>query len=70
VLTEKILDCSWERFEEIILEKIGSDFTWRIRPRDTEENRQAVMESILSIMTESNGTFPAKGNAFIEPYEG
>jgi hypothetical protein len=51
----------------MILEKIGSGFTWKIRPRDTEENRKAVMESILSIMIESNGTFPEKGNAFIEP---
>jgi hypothetical protein len=66
-MIEKILDCSWERFEEMIREKFGSGFTWKIRPRDTEENRKAVMESILSIMIESNGTFPEKGNAFIEP---
>jgi hypothetical protein len=43
---EKILDYSWEQFEEIIRKAIGSDFTWKIRPRDTEANRQAVMESI------------------------
>ena len=41
MLKKNILDCSWEEFEELIKEAIGSDFIWKIRPRDTEANRQA-----------------------------
>lgn len=43
----KILDRPWDQFEEIIREAIGSDSIWKVRPRDTEANRQAVMESIV-----------------------
>ncbi len=56
---EKILDCPWEQFEEIIREAIGSGFIWKIRPGDTGANRQAVMESIERMMGEHNGSFPA-----------
>ncbi len=45
----KIFDCSWEEFEEMIRKAVSSDFTWKIRPRDTEANRQAVMESVDNI---------------------
>lgn len=64
---EKILDYSWEQFEEIIRKTIGSDFIWKIRPRDTEANRQAVMESIERTLAEHNGSFPDEGDTFIEP---
>jgi len=64
---KKILDCSWEEFEEIIKKAIGSDFIWKIRPGDTEANRQAVMESIERMMGEHNGSFPEEGDMFIEP---
>ena len=67
MLKENILDCSWEEFEELIKEAIGSDFIWKIRPRDTEANRQAVIESIESMLGEHNGSFPDEGNMFIEP---
>ncbi len=56
---EKILDCPWEEFEEKIKKAIGSDFIWKIRPGDTEANRQAVMESIERMLGEHNGSFPA-----------
>jgi hypothetical protein len=62
----KIIDCPWEQFEEIIREAIGSDFIWKVRPRDTEANRQAVMESIERMLREKNGSFPEKGDMFIE----
>ena len=55
MLKENILDCSWEQFEELIKEAIGSDFIWKIRPRDTEANRQAAMESIERMLGEHNG---------------
>ena len=64
---EKILDYSWEQFEEIIRKTIGSDFIWKIRPRDTEANRQARLESSERTLAEHNGSFPGKGNMFIEP---
>lgn len=64
---EKMLNCSWEQFEEIIREAIGSDFVWKIRPGDTGANRQAVMESIVRMLREHNGSFPEEGDMFIEP---
>jgi len=67
---EKILDCPWEEFEEIIREAIGSDFIWKIRPGDTAANRQAVMESIERTLREQNGSFPEEGDMFIEPKKG
>jgi len=67
MLKEKILDCPWEQFEEIIREAIASDFIWKIRPGDTDANRQAVMESIERMLREHNGSFPEKGDMFIEP---
>jgi hypothetical protein len=66
---EKILDYSWEQFEEIIRKAIGFDFTWKIRPQDTEANRQAVMESIERMLEEHSGSFPDEGDTFIEPEE-
>ncbi len=62
-----MLDCSWKEFEELIKEAIGSDFLWKIRPRDTQVNRQAVMESIERMVGKNNGSFPDGGNIFIEP---
>ena len=67
MLKENILDCSWDQFEELIKEAIGSNFIWKIRPRDTEANRQAVVESIERMLGEDNGSFPDEGNIFIEP---
>ncbi len=64
---EKILDYSWEQFEEIIRKAIGTKFIWKIRPRDTEANRQAVMDSIERTLGDHNGSFPGEGNMFIEP---
>ena len=67
MLEEKILDCPWEQFEEIIRKAIDSDFIWKIRPRHTEANRQAIMESIERMLREHDGSFPEEGDMFIEP---
>ncbi len=67
MLTEKIRGCTWEQFEEIIRKAIDSDFVWKIRPGDTEANRQAVMESIERMLREHNGSFPEECDMFIEP---
>ena len=63
---KKTLSGDWEEFESWIREQVGGDFIWKIRPLDIKANRQAVMESILSTIKENNGTFPPKGNVFIE----
>ncbi len=67
---ENIIDCSWEQFEEIIRKAIGSSFIWKIRPRDTEANRQAVIESIERALGEHGDSFPDAGNIFIEAEKG
>ena len=67
ILTEKIRDCTWEQFEEIIRKAISSDFVWKIRPGDTETNRQAVMAPVERMLREHNGSFPEQGDMFIEP---
>ncbi|MBW1679743.1 MAG: hypothetical protein JRJ08_06335 [Deltaproteobacteria bacterium] len=64
---EKIRDCTWEQFEEIIRKAIDSDFVWKIRPGDTEANRQAIMESIERMVRKHNGSFPEGGDMFLEP---
>jgi hypothetical protein len=63
---EEVLSGTWKEFETWIREQVGSDFIWKIRPLDIKANRQAVMESILRTIKENNGTFPPKGNTFIE----
>ena len=67
MLKAKIIGCSWDQFEEIFREAIGSDYIWKIRPGDTDANRQAVMESIERMLREHEGIFPEEGDMFIEP---
>ncbi len=62
---EVYLDGSWEEFEAWIREKAGSDFRWKIRPKDTRSNREMIAEFILADIRRRNGGFPV-GNAFIE----
>ena len=61
MLKENVLDCSWEQFEELIKRAIGSDFIWKIRPRDTEANRQAVVESIERMLGSTMVIFRTRG---------
>jgi hypothetical protein len=63
---EVVLSGTWKEFEAWIREQVGSSFVWKIRPLDIKANRQAVMESILRTIKENNGTFPPKGDTFIE----
>ncbi len=67
MLKKQIRNCPWDKFEEIIREAIGSDFVRKIRPGDTEGNRQAVMASIERMLKEHDGSFPGKGDMFIAP---
>lgn len=45
---DKYLYGAWEEFEEWIREKIGLDFRWCVRPRDTVTNREMVANLILN----------------------
>ena len=60
------ISCSWDEFEDWIRRQIGGSFSWKIRPIDSKDNRKAVAESILMTIKQNNGTFPPKGNMFIE----
>lgn len=62
---DKILDGTWEEFEQWIRDTIGSNFSWCVRPRDTAENREMVASLVLEDLKRSRGVFPEK-NAFIE----
>ena len=63
---EEVLSGTWKDFETWIREEVGSDFTWKIMPLDIKVNRLTVMESIIRTIKENDGTFPPKGNTFIE----
>ncbi len=62
---EKHIEGTWAEFEVWITDTIESDFRWRIRPRDTVENREMVASLILNDIKRGDGIFPEK-NAFIE----
>jgi len=62
---DKLLDGTWEEFEQWIRDTIGSDFRWCVRPRDTSENREMVASLVLEDIKRSEGISP-ENNAFIE----
>jgi hypothetical protein len=58
---DEVLNGPWERFEEWIRKTIGGNFTWSLRPFDSPENRQMVMDAIVDEIKRKGGTFPKKG---------
>ncbi len=66
MVDKKIFSCSWDEFEDWIRQQIDGSFSWKIHPIDSKDNRKAVAESILMTIKQNNGTFPPKGNMFIE----
>jgi len=62
---DKHIQGTWEEFEALIRETIGSDLRWCIRPQDTTRNREMVASLILKDIESGNGVFSGK-NAFIE----
>ena len=62
---DKNLDGSWEEFEQWSRDTIGSDFRWRIRPRDSAANRKMVVSPVLEDIERNGDVFPEK-NVFIE----
>lgn len=64
-MDERWLEGTWQDLEAWIRETIGSDFRWRIRPRDTRPNRRMLTNLILNDIKRNGGVFP-ESNAFIE----
>ncbi len=62
---KKHLDATWQELQTWIKDAIGSDFRWRIRPRDTHSNRRMIVSLILNGIRRNNGVFPDR-EAFIE----
>ncbi len=66
MVDENIFSCSWDEFEDWIRKRINGDFSWKIRPIDTRDNRKTVVESILMVIRHNKGTFPEAGDLFVE----
>ncbi|GBE03716.1 hypothetical protein BMS3Abin09_00634 [bacterium BMS3Abin09] len=62
---DKHIEGTWEEFEAWIRDAIGSDFRWRIRPRDSVSNRQMIADLIMDNIKRNNGKFP-EGDTFIQ----
>ncbi len=65
---DEYLTSTWEEFEAWIRSTIGSNFRWKIRPRDNYGNRKIIADLIRNAMNRNNGVFP-RNDAFIEPVE-
>jgi len=61
-----IFSCSWDEFEGWIRKRISGDFSWKIRPIDSKQSREFVVESIETVIRDNNGTFPEKRFSLIE----
>ncbi len=57
---EKHLDGTWKEFETWSKDTIGSNFRWRIRPRDTRSNREMIVSLILNGIRRNNGFSPTE----------
>ncbi len=62
---KQLLTGSWQEFEAWIRDALNGEFLWKVRPRDTPENREAVIESICSAIERHGGSFPER-DAFLE----
>ncbi len=47
MVDDYIFSFSWDEFENWIKQQIDGDFSWKLRPIDSKDNREAVAESIL-----------------------
>ncbi len=64
-MDKSLLEGTWQEFEALIRDTIGSDFRWRIRPQDTRSNREMIVSLIQEDSEMNKGVFPER-NAFIE----
>jgi hypothetical protein len=58
--------CSWDEFEDWIRKRISGDFSWKIRPMDSQQSREFIVESIETAIRDNNGVFPQTGFTLIE----
>ena len=65
-MDDYIFSCSWDEFENWIKQQIDGDFSWKLRPIDSEKSREIIVESIELSIRNNDGTFPEKGDMFIE----
>jgi hypothetical protein len=66
MVDDTVLSCSWDEFEDWIRQKINGDFSWKLRPIDSEKSREIIVESIELSIRNNDGTFPETGDMFIE----
>ena len=64
---ENFLSGPWEKFESWIEAKVGGEFSWKVRPRDTKVNRMVVAKSVIETIERNDGRFPRSGNIFLQP---
>jgi hypothetical protein len=64
-MDKNLLEGTWQEFEALIRDTIGSDFHRRVRPQDTRSNRKMIVSLILEDIKRNNGVFPER-NTFIE----
>ena len=61
-----LLSCNWDEFEAWIRKQVGGNFSWKIRPMDTEKTRTIIIDSIKVAIRNHDGVFPEEGDMFIE----
>ncbi|MBW1814902.1 MAG: hypothetical protein JRJ39_14900 [Deltaproteobacteria bacterium] len=61
-----IFSCTWNDFEALIREKIDGNFYWNVRPFDSKDNREAVIESIEKAIRNNSGIFPDTDGMYLE----
>jgi hypothetical protein len=66
MMKENILSCSWDEFEDWIRKRINGAFSWKIRPLDSTQSREFIVESIETVIRDNNGVFPETGFTVIE----
>ena len=67
MMVEKdIFSCNWDEFEGWIKKRISGDFSWKIRPIDSKQSREFIVESIETAIRDNNGVFPKMGYTLIE----
>ncbi len=57
-MDKSLLEGTWQEFEALIRDTIGSDFRWRVRPQDTRSNREMIVSLILEDIKRNNGAAP------------
>ncbi len=64
-MDKSLLEGTWQEFEALIRDTIGSDFHLRVQPQDTNSNQDMIVSLIPQDIKRNNGVFPER-NTFIE----